>query len=160
MRTHPFIPALAVLAAMSGGLTLSVQQAAAQAASAPQPAQTQQPNRPPRPRPDHTEGRIAFLKAEIKITPAQEAAWDKVAQAMRQDSQERRQSFEQMRTTHDQAQDAVQRLEARTKFAQLRIQESERFLAAFRPLYASLSDDQKKAADSLLAPRRHFHFQR
>ena len=37
------------------------------------------------------------MKAELKITPAQEPQWDKVAQAMRQDDSERRQTIEQMR---------------------------------------------------------------
>jgi hypothetical protein len=39
----------------------------------------------------------------------------------------------------------------------MRAQQGERFLASFRPLYQSLSDDQKKAADELLAHPRHFH---
>src|ERR1035437_8143179 len=33
----------------------------------------------------HIEGHIAFLKAELNITPAQEALWNKVAAAMRAD---------------------------------------------------------------------------
>jgi hypothetical protein len=161
MKKHLLIPAFAVLAALSGGLTLPSHQAAAQAASAPQPpAQPQQANRPPRPRPDHIEGRIAYLKAELKITPAQEAAWDKIAQALRQDDQEFRQAFGQGRANRGQPRSAVQRLEAQTKFAQLRVQQSERDLAALRPLYASLSDDQKKAADDLFEPHRHFPFRR
>jgi len=45
----------------------------------------------------------------------------------------------------------------RARFEQMRSQDAERFLAAFRPLYQSLSDDQKKAADELLARPRHFH---
>jgi hypothetical protein len=51
----------------------------------------------------------------------------------------------------------VERLEMRSRFDQMRSQEAERFLAAFRPLYQNLSDDQKKAADELLARPRHFH---
>ena len=50
----------------------------------------------PTARASHIEGRIAYLKAELKITPAQEAQWDKVAQAMRQNATERRQGFEQV----------------------------------------------------------------
>jgi periplasmic protein CpxP/Spy len=100
------------------------------------------------------EGRIAFLKAVLKITPAQEAQWNKVASAMRLDVQEKQQMFERMRAMHDQPRTAMQSLEMRAQFAQLRARESERFLAAFRPLYASLSADQKKAADELLG---HWH---
>lgn len=103
------------------------------------------------------DGRIAFLKAVLKITPAQEAQWNKVAAAMRLDVQEKRQMFDRMRSMHDQPRTAMQSLEMRTQFAQLRARESERFLAAFRPLYASLSADQKKAADELLGHGHGHH---
>ena len=43
------------------------------------------------------------------------------------------------------------------KFAKLRVQSSERFLAAFKPLYDSLSPDQRKSADELLASHHHRH---
>jgi hypothetical protein len=38
--------------------------------------------------------------------------------------------------------------------AQMRDQQQQAYLAAFRPLYASLSADQKKVADDLATP--HF----
>ncbi len=34
----------------------------------------------------HIDGRIAFLKAELKITPEQEKLWNAYAEAMRQES--------------------------------------------------------------------------
>ena len=52
---------------------------------------------------------------------------------------------------------AVQRLEMRAKLATLRAQASQRTLDAFKPLYDSLSDEQKKTADELL---EHHHGQR
>jgi hypothetical protein len=65
------------------------------------------------------------------------------------------QAMEQRRGMRDQPQTAVQRLEARAQFAGLRAQADQRFVDAFKPLYASLSADQKKAADELLT--RHGH---
>ena len=106
---------------------------------------------------DHIEGRIAFLKAELKITDAQAPQFEKVAQAMRDSAKERAQAFAQFRGDRDKPQTAVERLELRARFDQMRSQQAERFLAAFRPLYQTLSDDQKKAADELLARPRHFH---
>jgi hypothetical protein len=35
----------------------------------------------------HVEGRLAFLKTELKITPAQEAVWDDYAKALRANAQ-------------------------------------------------------------------------
>jgi periplasmic protein CpxP/Spy len=139
--------ALALAAMLGGTAALPVDAAFAQGANpAPAPAAPQQ--QAPRVRPSHVEGRIAYMKAELKITSAQEAQFDKVAQALRQNDTERRQSFTQIRAER-RNQTALQRLEAQARFSAMRAQQSDRFLAAFRPLYDSLSSDQKKAADDL-----------
>jgi periplasmic protein CpxP/Spy len=49
---------------------------------------------------------------------------------------------------------AIERVEQRAKMAQIRDQQQQQYLGAFRPLYASLSPDQKKVADDLATP--HF----
>ena len=162
------LPALAVAALVSGGcaLTMPVSQAQAQTASPnqpPPPPASGQAQRPQREHPSHIEGRIAYLKAELKITPAQEPQWDKVAQVMRQNATERQQGFERIRADRDgnaqrQPPTALQRLEGEARFAAVRAQQADRFLAAFRPLYDGMSDAQKKSADELLAPHRMGHF--
>jgi periplasmic protein CpxP/Spy len=105
----------------------------------------------------YIEGRIAFLKAVLKITPAQEAAWDKVAAAMRENVQEMRQMFERLHATRGHPRTAVERLELRAQFARLKATQSQRFVDAFRPLYASFSPDQKATADHLFGPHRWRH---
>jgi protein CpxP len=154
------IAALAAAAILSGGsaISLSPQAAQAQTASPAQSAPPAPPQQPPRERTSHIEGRIAFLKTELKITPAQEAQWDKVAQAMRQNETERRQGFERVRGERTAPPNALQRLEGEARFAALRAQQADRFLATFRPLYDGMSDTQKKSADELLAPRHEGHF--
>lgn len=155
------IAALAAAAIVSGGCAMTVpsQPAEAQAASPAQPAPPPAPGqRPPREHVSHIEGRIAFLKTELKITPAQEAQWEKVAQSMRQNETERRQGFESVRGDHTTPPNALQRLEREARFEALRAQGADRFLAAFRPLYDSMSDTQKKSADDLLAPHHDGHF--
>ena len=148
--------AIAALVAGTTGLGIpTVFEAFAQATTAPQ--QAQQPEHPRFDPTRHVEGRIAYLKAELKITDAQAPQFDKVAQAMRDNAKERAQAFAQFRGDRDQPKTALERLEMRARFEQMRAQGAERFLAAFRPLYQSLSDDQKKAADELLARPRHFH---
>jgi protein CpxP len=156
------LPALALAVGLSGaaGLnTLSASQAFAQASTAPAPADQQMKHHerhaftPGR----HLEGRIAYLRAELKITDAQAPAFDKVAQAMRENSQALAGAMQKMRGNRDQPRSAVEHLEARAEFDKLRVQSSERFLAAFKPLYDSLSPDQKKSADELLASHHHRH---
>jgi protein CpxP len=144
-------PALAVAALLSGAGFASLtapQPAAAQAVTAPQQAERHERHRfsPAR----HVEGRIAYLKAELKITDAQAPQFDRVAQAMRDNAKTMEQAVDQHRAMRAQPQTAVQRLESRAQFATLRAQADQRFVEAFKPLYASLSDDQKKAADELL----------
>jgi periplasmic protein CpxP/Spy len=104
--------------------------------------------------------RIAYIKTALKITPAQEAAFDKYAQAIRDNAQQMQQSFTQMRDQRGQAMNALDRVQQRAKFAQQRDQAEQRYLAAFRPLYESLSADQKKVADDLATPHfgRFGHF--
>lgn len=152
------LPALALAAALAGGTALStvpIERAAAQATTTPQQAQQHERHHfsPSR----HVEGRIAYLKAELKITNAQEPQFDHVAQAMRDNAKAMDQAFAQMRGDRSQPQNAVERLETRSRFAELRAQASQRYLNAFKPLYASLSDQQKKTADELLAPHHHHH---
>ena len=156
------LPAMLLAATASGvgGVSLPAQPALAQAATnAPAPPPPARPARPQRERASHIEGRIAFLKAELKITPAQEAQFDKLAQALRQNATESRRAFEQMRPPADRSQrqppTAMQRLERVAQFSAMRAQQTDRVLAAFRPLYDSLSPDQKKAADDLMPPRFH-----
>jgi protein CpxP len=143
---------LAGLAVSGSGLTAVA--LAQNAAPATAPAQQATPHRH---HADHIEGRIAFLYTELKITPAQQAQWDRVAAAMRSSSQDMHQAFEAMRANRGTEPNAVQRLEASAQMTTLRAQSSQRFLEAFKPLYASLSDDQKKSADELFGHHGHFH---
>ena len=102
------------------------------------------------------DGRIAFLKAELKITPAQETQWQQVAAAMRENAKaldERISSARQNRT----GMDAVQRLELREQFAKVRADNDARLLSAFKPLYASLSPEQQQMANQLVGARHHWH---
>ena len=99
----------------------------------------------------HVEGHIAFLKAELAITPAQEPLWEVVAAAMREDVRNMQEA--ESRVSHKRRLDnAIDYLENRASFAALRAQGETRFLTAFQPLYNNLSDHQKQVADGLLMP--------
>jgi Spy/CpxP family protein refolding chaperone len=100
----------------------------------------------------HIDGRIAFLKAELKITGDEAAQWNAVADAMRANSQAMGKLFEEARANRDKPLTAPERLDWRQRFAEARAQAAERFAAAFKPLYDRMSDDQRKAADALLQP--------
>ena len=102
------------------------------------------------------EGRIAFLKAQLKITPAQEAQWQQVEAAMRENAKTLDQTITNARQNRGNM-DAVQRLESREQFARVRVSNDARLLAAFKPLYASLSPEQQQMANQLVATHHHWH---
>src|SRR5712672_2603000 len=95
------------------------------------------------------EGRIAFLKAQLKITPAQEAHWQQVEAAMRENAKTLDQTITTARQNRGNM-DAVQRLELREQFAKVRVDNDARLLAAFKPLYASLSPEQQQMANQVV----------
>ena len=162
MKTLAF--ALALTAAP---LTATLVPALAQAQGQP-PAPGAQAPVPPHPgpraeRPSRIEGRLAFLKTELKITDAQAKDWDALAQVMRQNDQARRERMKQMREQMEQScaqgqqpqtMNAVDRFERGIRASETRTEEMKQFVAALRPLYASFSPEQKKTADELFA-RHH-----
>lgn len=106
---------------------------------------------------DHVEGRIAFLRTELKITDAQTAVWNAFAAALRTNAQAlgaaRGAMMGQMRGGQPQTQTLAQRLDAQERWLTARLDGTRAIKTAFTKLYDVLSQDQKKAADELLAPQ-------
>jgi hypothetical protein len=104
---------------------------------------------------DHIEGRIAFLKTELKITDAQTAQWNTFADMLRANAKrmgEIRNTMMQggmmgQGSTSLSAPDRLDRME-RMMTAMLDALKATR--SALGPLYAALSDEQKKTADQLI----------
>jgi TolA-binding protein len=101
---------------------------------------------------DHVEGRIAFLKAELKITDAQLSQWNTFADTIRSNAQR----IGEMRGTMmqggmmGQTATAPDRLDRMEKMMTAMVEAVRSAKAALGPLYAVLSDEQKKMADTLL----------
>ncbi len=98
----------------------------------------------------HVEGRLAFLKAELKITPAQEPQWSKFAEVVRSTARSAQAAMPPMKHGGAQASSAPDRLGHYEKTLTSRLEAVRALKGAVDPLYASLSDDQKKVADELL----------
>lgn len=100
------------------------------------------------------EGRIAFVKTELKLTAQQQPLFDKLADEMRASAkamQERHAEHQQTSAPGTAPASALEKLERRSAAMKEMTAAQDRYLAAFRPLYESLSDEQKKTADELLA---------
>jgi protein CpxP len=95
------------------------------------------------------EQRITTLHAELKITPAEEAQWNNVAQAMRENASAMEKLVAANRTTPPQSMTAVQDLQSYQKFAQAHVDGLKNLTSAFSTLYNSMDDAQKKTADQV-----------
>ena len=94
---------------------------------------------------DRTEGRIAFLKTELKITDAQLPLWNAVADAIRANAK----GSTGMKDSMGQG-SLTERLAAREKHIAAQAEALRKFKSAVDPLYAALGQEQKKTADELL----------
>jgi LTXXQ motif family protein len=104
---------------------------------------------------DRVEGRIAFLRAELKITEAQASAWNAFADVLRTNAQKLgqvRASMSQPGAPQQQAPTLADRLDLQEQWLLARLEGTRAIKSAFTNLYGTLSDDQKKTANELLAP--------
>ncbi len=99
---------------------------------------------------EHVEGRIAFLKAELKITDAQTSPWNVFADALRANAKTHQAMHEQM-SKGGMPSSWPERLAFHQKALSIRLDALRALEAAAKPLYAVLSDEQKRAADQLLS---------
>ena len=102
---------------------------------------------------DRVEGRIAFLRTELKITDAQDAAWNAFADALRTNAKSLGEVRAAMMPQAGAAQqDLVDRLGLQEKWLAARLEGTRAIKSALTNLVGTLSDDQKTTADELLAP--------
>ena len=105
---------------------------------------------------DRVEARIKELHTKLMITPEQEEAWNNVAQAMRDDAKTMEELIK-ARTENASTMTAVDDLKSYGEIAQAHADGIKNFTSVFEPLYASMSDAQKKTADTLFRHHHHGH---
>ena len=105
---------------------------------------------------ERVEGRIAFLRAELRITDAQASAWNAFADALRTNAKTlgevRAAMMPQPSAGQQQAPTMAERLALQERWLLARLEGTRTIRSAFTKLHDSLSDDQKKSANELLAP--------
>jgi LTXXQ motif family protein len=105
-------------------------------------------NRAKQPPFDPIAARINYPHERLRITPAQEPLWAKVAQVMRENATAVAPLIKQ-RFQSAQHGNAIDYLNSYEKLGEAQLDGLKRFVAAFQALYNSLSADQKKIADSI-----------
>lgn len=96
----------------------------------------------------HIEGRLAYIKAELKITEAQESLWNAYAAAAHDNAN----SMASHCTSMIGGASTVSlpdRLDQHEQFMVAQLNVVRAMNKALKPLYAALSDSQKKIADQL-----------
>ncbi len=97
---------------------------------------------------DRIEGRIAFLRAELRITDSQNAVWNAFANALRVQAQKSSTSSDAMSDGGS----LLDRIDRQERALATKIENVRTLKAAIVPLLSAMSDEQKKTADQLLGP--------
>ena len=105
---------------------------------------------------DRIDGRLAFLKTELKITEAQSEAWNEMAMAIRTTSDMHNSMMrEMMKEMHDGEffkKPLPDRLVLHETHMEARLEQIKAVREAVDKLYIVLDDTQKKAADEIMLP--------
>jgi hypothetical protein len=100
------------------------------------------------------EKHIAGMHRTLKITAAQESQWNQVAETMRANAKDIDQAIDQRDANRSSA-NAIDDLNAYAAIAQVHADSVKKLASAFSTLYATLSADQKAAADAAFSQRGH-----
>ncbi|WP_428485760.1 Spy/CpxP family protein refolding chaperone [Rhodopila sp.] len=98
--------------------------------------------------------RIDNLHTELKITPAEEADWQGVAQTMRDNAAAMQKLAAEKSSQSQQGMTAVEDLQTYAQFAQVRVDGLKNLISSFQTLYNSMPDQQKKLADQVFLNSR------
>lgn len=98
---------------------------------------------------EHVEGRLAYLKAELKLTDAQTPAWNAFADAFRTSAQKVAQYCASMKD-HEHAGGMLQQLGAMERNMTAHLEFVRAVKGAAEPLFGVLTDEQKKLAEETM----------
>lgn len=100
------------------------------------------------------EGQLAYFRAELRITDAQVQLWNAFADAVRAQAERLRQATQQAMTGATEPGPAPQQMERRIALLSSHLEAMRAVAAAATPLYATLSEAQRRTADELMS--EHF----
>ncbi len=103
------------------------------------------------------EQRIASLHKALEITPDEEADWNLVAQAMRDNAAAMQKLAEDDAARDPGTLTAMVELQTYQKFAQAHVDGLKNLISSFDNLYNSMPDTQKKVADAVFRTFGHAH---
>jgi len=99
---------------------------------------------------EHVEGRLAFIRAELKITDAQTPQWTAFAEAVRRNAGSMAELRKSMMGGQGTPAPLPERLAREDKLATAHLAALKKTEEAVTQLYGVLTDDQKKVADTIV----------
>lgn len=126
--------------------------AMAQASPAPAPAEKAMPAKKAMPANDPVEAHIKSLHDALKVTPAQEAQWQAVADVMRENAK-RTGALIDERAAKAKTMTAIDDLRSYEAITEAHVTGVKNLIPAVQALYASMSDAEKKNADAVFGHR-------
>ena len=91
---------------------------------------------------DRIEGRLSYMKTELKITDAQASAWTPVADAIRTAAKHHNERMKAIFGGEEKSKTLPERVDAQEQFMTVRLEEIKLIKAALKNLYAVLSPEQ------------------
>jgi hypothetical protein len=97
---------------------------------------------------ERVERRIAELRTQLRITPAEQQQWDQFAGVMRDNARDMDQIFIQ-RAQQLGSMTALQNMQSYEQLADAHAQHLQKLVSAFQSLYEAMPDQQKQLADQV-----------
>jgi molecular chaperone GrpE (heat shock protein) len=105
---------------------------------------------------DKVEQHINQLHAELHITSAQQPQWDQFAEVMRDNARSMEQAMQQ-RGSSLTTMTALDNMQSYSQIAQQHAQNMQKLTTAFQAVYDSMSEAQKKNADTIFRAKAETH---
>ncbi len=103
-----------------------------------------------RPGVEHIEGRLAFIKTELKITDAQMPQWNAFADTIRENAKSMSEMHQSMGAQQNSPKTLPERLAFQDKAMTAHLDALKKTEGALDELYTALSPEQKKIADQII----------
>jgi periplasmic protein CpxP/Spy len=149
-------------AAIAALLTLPVAAFAQSAAptTAPSTATTApEPTAPAQSAAQRVETHITQLRAQLRITPAEQPQWNQFAQVMRENARAMDQAF-MRRAQQYPTMNAVQNMQSYEQISATHAADMRRLVPAFETLYNAMPEQQKRVADQVFRANAEAHTQK
>ena len=105
---------------------------------------------------ERVENHIKELRAQLRITPAEQPQWEQFAQVMRDNARDMDQAFMQ-RAQQYPTMNAVQNMQSYEQIAEAHAQHLQKLVPAFDNLYNAMPVQQQKLADQLFRANAEKH---